>query len=340
MHPLRDRFALLAAASLLGTLLLGVTLRAFLAGVPLPWGEYRALRHAHSHLGYYGVLFPLAWWAAARIGAPVPGPRTTALYALAVLVGSGGFAVAGYGRVAIVGSTTVLAIWLSWAWQLRGHALSRSWLSSAPWSVLAAAVAIPAVAVLTSRAPELARELVQGFLTVLMFGVVAPLALALERAPPPPPGLWLLTTLGAALVLGPLPGLLPHLSLALLGALVATAGWRAAAPLEIRLLWVGLGVALLALGTRLLPEHHAVAIAGVHFAVLGPLLLALGRPLFGALPRPARLTYIGLLLAFTAAVGVQAWWMTTPITRLAAALGLALAAMWVLLAARHRVPSG
>lgn len=333
------RFVLLAGASLLGSVLLGVGLRWFLAGVPLPAGEYPAIRHAHSHLGYYGVLFPLAWAALATLGVPVPGPRTTALYAAAVLAGSAGFAIAGYGPLAIAGSSLVLGVWLHWAWRLRQRAVARrDWAASAPWSVLAAAAAIPAVAVFTDREPALAQELAQGFLTVLLFGVVVPAALALDRAPRPPAPLWTLATLGAGLALGPLPVLPAQLCLAVLGVLVAVAGWRARAALEVRLLWVGLGAALLGLGTGLLPDQHAVAIAGLHYAFLGPLLLTLGRLLLGGVPRWARLAYVTLIGAFTISVIAQAWWMPPAVPLAAAWLGSATALAWTIalaLAARR-----
>jgi len=51
------------AAGLVLTLAAGLYLRWILAGVGIampPWTQYPFLRHAHSHLGYYAVLLPLA----------------------------------------------------------------------------------------------------------------------------------------------------------------------------------------------------------------------------------------------------------------------------------------
>ncbi len=79
-HDARKRgLRLLATASVASGLFLGVGLRWGMAGelhLPLPFDHFR---HAHSHTGYFGVLFPLAWlgWAACGI-APL-GRRSLAL---------------------------------------------------------------------------------------------------------------------------------------------------------------------------------------------------------------------------------------------------------------------
>ena len=97
----------LVLLSLVGTLTLGVGLRWALAGVPLLPGGFVELRHAHSHLGYYGVLFPLMWWAWRRLGQRAPGLPLLGLYAVGVVMSAVGFAREGYGRPAIIGSTIV-----------------------------------------------------------------------------------------------------------------------------------------------------------------------------------------------------------------------------------------
>lgn len=69
----RWRVGLLAA--LLGTIGLGVWLRWALAGAVDLLAPFGHLRHAHSHLGYYGLLFPLAWLGWKAAGATIPGRR-------------------------------------------------------------------------------------------------------------------------------------------------------------------------------------------------------------------------------------------------------------------------
>jgi len=132
------------------------------------------------------------------------------------------------------------------------------------------------------------------------------------------------------MALGPMPFLASFLCLAILGALVAVAGWHARAPLDVRLLWVGLGGALLLLGTRLLPANHAVSIAGLHYAILGPVLLTLTRPLVPRIPAVVRLAYVGILGGFTLAVLGQAWWLSPGLATVTAWLGTATALGWAI----------
>ncbi len=323
------RFLVLAGFSLLGGVLLGALLRGVLAGFVLPFSSFPLLRHAHSHLGYYGVLFPLVWWTQARVaGTPrPPGPATTAVYALAVLAATIGFATQGYGIVAIVSSTVVLAVWLGSAWRaLPWLARPRSWWWSVAPSITCAAIAIPAVAVLTSRDPALARELVQGFLTMLLFGVVAPTALDRQGAPAAFGPLWWAGVAGASLLLGPWPTLVSQLGTALLGLLLIRAGWQARAPLDLRALWMLPGAGMLVLGSGLLVETPPLAIAGLHFVLLGPVLLSLAPTQPPALARAAWLLALGLL---TLGVMGPAFWPAPGWSTLAAGAGVVVALLAV-----------
>jgi hypothetical protein len=325
------RFAWLAGASLGLGVLLGAMLRGLFAGVPLPFGRFVELRHAHSHLGYYGVLIPLVWWAWAQGGPRPPGPLTTAVYGGAVLVATVGFAREGYGFTAIVASTVVLAIWLGSAWRAAPQLLAlRSWWGPATPSIVGSAVAIPLVAVYFQRDPALASELVQLFLTLLLFGLVVPAALAHRGAPAPLSPLWLAGTVGAALALGPWPRL-PALALtALLGAQILWAGGRSASPWDLRALWGLLGLGLMAFGLGQVDESHALAVAGLHLAILGPVLVSLGRPISPRGPRWICLAYEVAVLALTAAVALPQWlpWAGWP--QVAAVAGLLIAASWIL----------
>lgn len=301
-----ERFLWLAGIALLVQVILGAALRGVMAGVELPVGHFPHTRHAHSHLGYYGLLFPLLWWAWARAGLRVPGPVGTAVYGVATLAATIGFAQAGYGLLAIAASTVVLGFWLHSAWSARSHLLQRQgWWGPAGPSILLSSLAIPGVAVTLSRDPALARELVQGFLTLLLFGAVVPAALASVRVPPPLAPLWTLGALGTALVLGPWPALPSRLAALLLVGLLLQAAWRAPLSLDRRLLWAGVALALAAIVVGLLPESHPVAIGGLHFAILGPVLLdlasgSLARPLVArTAPRLAYLAALGVLTVAT-----------------------------------------
>lgn len=324
----------LVGASLLGTALLGVTLRWFFAGVPLPAGEFVFLRHAHSHLGYYGVLFPLMWLAWARLERPSPGPIALTVYALAVIASTLGFLKEGYGGMSIAGSTAVLAVWVWSAWPLRRE---RGWLATTLPAVWISAVIIPGVAVAASRGEDaLAGGLVKGFLTLLLLGAALPAALASRGCRPPPMGLWALGTGAAALSLGPLPHPVASLGLALLGGLL---GWSVARSGELdgvlRALWLGLALGFAFRGLSLLPDHAQIAIAGLHYALLGPALLTLAAP-----PGSPRLPPWGVALyalalgGLTLGVGLQAWPVALPLPRLAAWSGTALALFLMLGVAR------
>ncbi len=85
---------------------IGVLLRWALTGVVTLSLPFSHLRHTHSHLGYFGLLFPLAWqgWRAANVHTP----ELVALfcYALSTIVACVGFEWSGYGPIAIAGSTS------------------------------------------------------------------------------------------------------------------------------------------------------------------------------------------------------------------------------------------
>lgn len=318
-HPARPTQLLLglAALGLVGTLALGVPLRWFLAGVPLIPGEFKHLRHAHTHLGYYAVLFPLLWWAWPR-GAP--GPLVLGAYSAAVVVATVGFLREGYGLAAIAGSTGVLGVWLASAVGLRGALRQAGWLGSAGPAVVLGAACIPAVAVLSGRDPVLSGELVRTFLSLVLLGAVLPTALRAGGAPAPPWPFWLACTVLGALYLGPLPHRPLGAALALLGALLGRAAWAAAGLGGIeRGLWGLSALGLGAWGLGLAPLDPHGAVAGLHFLVLGPVLLSFERALGAPSPGWARAAYAGLVCAMAGAI--WAGW-----ARASAALGTGVAA--------------
>ncbi|MCU0677236.1 MAG: hypothetical protein MUE69_31165 [Myxococcota bacterium] len=295
------RFALGASVAAVVAAGLGAWLRFFYAGLvslPLDAPDWR---HAHSHAGVYAVLFPLTWLAWRRVGLPVPGPRTTALYLVACGVATVTFALGGYALPSIVASTVVGAIWLFTAWSARGVVRARrDALRLAPIAIVLGTAFIPAIAVSTRRDPALANGLVHAFLSILFFLVVVPAALARlasrtdadttdadttdtdsthERATSRvdlalsnarvfgPLGLV------AALHLGPLPNLLGAIALALYGFLVAHAARRA--PLWPRALWLAFALGGLAMLAFPSGPPHALAVAGLHFLLLGPVFVSL-----------------------------------------------------------------
>jgi len=267
---------------------LGIWLRLALAGHAPLVGEFASLRHAHTHAGYYVVLFPLAWLVWHRLGARAPGPRLSALYGVAGLASIAAFAWQGYALASIVGSTVVGAVWLVSAARARGT--TEGWLRVVPVGIALAACFVPPIGVLSSRRPELAQELVQSFLTVLLLLVMVPTALATLRLPAPPPALWVALTGIAAAFLGPLPLGPLGISLSVLGVLLAAAGFRRPAPAGLRLAWLGVALGLVLVGLQGAPPAPHRAIAAIHALVLGPLCFTLA-------PAGRVATAIGLVAA-------------------------------------------
>jgi hypothetical protein len=285
------RFALGASVAAVAAAGLGAWLRFFYAGLvslPLDAPDWR---HAHSHAGVYAVLFPLTWLAWRRVGLPVPGPRTTALYLVACGVATVTFALGGYALPSIVASTVVGAIWLFTAWSARGVVRARrDALRLAPIAIVLGTAFIPAIAVSTRRDPALANGLVHAFLSILFFLVVVPAALARLASRTPADAMdassssrvdhalsdaRLFGPLGlvAALHLGPLPNLAGAVALALYGFVVAYAARRA--PLWPRALWLAFALGGLAMLAFPSGPPHALAVAGLHFLLLGPVFVSL-----------------------------------------------------------------
>lgn len=285
------RFALGASVAAVVAAALGAWLRfyyASLVSLPLDAPDWR---HAHSHAGVYAVLFPLTWLAWRRVGLPVPGPRTTALYLVACGVATVTFALGGYALPSIVASTVVGAIWLFTAWSARGVVRARrDALRLAPIAIVLGTAFIPAIAVSTRRDPALANGLVHAFLSILFFLVVVPAALARlasrtttdategrssSRVDHALSDARLVGPLGlvAALHLGPLPNLAGAIALAFYGLVVAYAARDA--PLWPRALWLAFALGGLTMLAFPSGPPHALAIAGLHFLLLGPVFVSL-----------------------------------------------------------------
>jgi hypothetical protein len=272
-HPAQA--SALVVIALVATVALGAMLRAFLAGSAWLPGGFGELRHAHTHLGWYGVVVAstAAAWARLPGGeALVAGRVARAAYAAAVVVAGVGFFGWGYGVAAIVASTIVLAFWLVWTWQLWRAGLARGAFAAAPVGMIAAAALIPLVAIHARRDHALAQALVAGFLAALLFCVALPAALSRAGLRAPPAAWYVVCSLGAALYLGPL-----QLTAAMavfplgLGALLLRAA-LGPGRLDVRALLALVAAALLLHALGLLPWTRPVAVAAVHFAVLGPVL--------------------------------------------------------------------
>lgn len=274
-QPLRHHGRLIAA-SLLGTVLIGLWLRWALAGaVGLPVA-FAHLRHAHSHLGYFGILFPLAWLGWRAAGVRVPGRRATMLYAGCTVIACVGFVQSGYGGLAIAGCTAVAGLWVWSAWPLLGRmARLADPLGAVPLGLLGSLACVPPIALTLRSDPSLAHGFVSTFLAGLLLVVIIPSTLAGRRISPGPWPLLLMAGVLASLALGVLPAMATRAGLLLYAALLVAPALSRRLALHARVAWglVALGLGGLAVG--LVPNIRPVALGAIHFLILGPVLTSL-----------------------------------------------------------------
>lgn len=231
------------------------------------------LRRSHSHLGFYGFLFPLMWhelknqfW--------VPGKIIKRIYILLLILSTIGFATAGYGVIAHISSFLTLVIWLIFAFKniktLKN--LSEDMTSIIPLSIIASASVVLLVLISrfgTSVAPLL---LVRVFLVILLFGVFAPMALRQVSNRIPHGVLWLVSVVGFGLLLAEnLEGYL-LLMPALLGGLICYSIFPSMKATvdeknRIRLYWIGIALVLFLITLKVVPNNHFTAVSGIHFFV-------------------------------------------------------------------------
>jgi len=319
----------IVAVSLAGTMLVGVWLRWALAGsVPLAL-PFAHLRHAHSHLGYFGLLFPIAWigWRAA--GAPVPGRRTLIAYALCTAVACVGFLHGGYGPVAIAGSTLVAAFWL---WSARGILgrlkKLRDPLGAVPLGIVASLACVPPIALTLRTSPALAHGFVTTFLSGLLLVVIIPSVFAGRRISPGPWPFFLATGCLGALSLGVAPNAVTRLGLLAFAGLMLAPVLSSRLELHARAAWALVGLGLGAMAVGLVPNVRPVALGAIHFLILGPVLGSLA-PLWLQTPPPTWAWWLGHASwgAMSAALVLQAF-VASPATWTVAALGGTATLLW------------
>lgn len=302
---------------LLGTAVCGLILRLQMAGVDFGAAASLDWRRAHSHLGYYGFLFPAAWlcWAAAGRWAPVG--KWFGFYAVLVVASFAGFLAQGYGLLATVSSSLVLAVWLCFAWKNRAIPGIRrgSLLNAVPLNVLFAACCIPVIALVSSRSPAHLIPVVRMFMTILMLGVFVPSILSAFALRSTVPILWvILPLLSAVDAAGFSPGAVPRAGTIGYGVLLAISVLgvprpSSALPFWLAGHWLFLAGGLVLHGLGFFPKSQPVVIAGLHFLVLGPILLSLTHArLRLAIPTPLHFFYQGSLTVMAGAIILQQWY--------------------------------
>lgn len=322
------------------TITIGLWLRWALAGhAPLLAVPFANLRHAHSHLGYFGVLFPLAWLGWRAAGVRLPSFFVLALYAVSTGMACAGFVMSGYGALAIAGSTAVAAIWLYSSLPLFSRIKNPSdLLSVVPLGIIASLACVPPVAIFLRSDPELARGFVATFLSGLLFLVIVPSALASRGIQAGPWPLFFVAGVLASLCLGVFPSLPTRVFLLVYAGLLSAPVRRTTLDTHLRIVWalVALGFVALALGA--LPNLRPVALGATHFLILGPVLGTLA-PTWLA-PFPTWWWCIGHLSwgGMSAALVAQAFTANSR-TWFFAALGGTIAVLWWALTLLHTLLS-
>jgi hypothetical protein len=260
------------------------------------------------------------------------------LYSAATIVATIGFVRSGYGVLGIVGSTIVGIIWIVAAWRIARHTRSadRPLVVVLPGTLLALAC-IPLIARSLRTDPAFAASAVQSFLTVLLFLVVAPGALAAAGVRQRWTWGSLVTGVLAALALGFWSSTVSRVGLAL-HALYWIDAARRMETAVFAVPWWAAGAGLLAVAAGIVPFTHEVAIGALHFLILGPMMSALARHRFTPALAPAAwwwhhaavlLLCVPLLLRGVISTGQ--W------TSLAAAIGgTAVVVWWLAVLARRR----
>ena len=341
------RERLLLALFFAATLGLGVLLRWDLAaGLSTALGiDFADLRHAHSHLGFYGYL-TIAWWLVLRERAGISiAARTTYFYAAAVAVTSALFAAIGYAAPTIVLSTLIAAFWVVAAWR---QSKAPGWLAVAPWGVVLGLLLIPAIAVTSRRDFALSRQLAHVFVASMLLLTFVPVALAALRIPRVPPLAWIATTtIGSTYLVFATTWPWPlGLFLTLAGvALMLSLHRRLTGPWWLVAAWWGLALGLVVLGVTPPLQTEPMRLVALHYTVLGPIASTLLHHLApGSAARRAYLFYpalaaLGTMLAAMLAEPVIGY---VPAMTIAAWAGsaLALLAIGLLLVRRGGAAQG
>jgi hypothetical protein len=271
---------------LLATVTLGLSFRWQLAGANIRFLGGLDLRRAHSHLAFYGVVFPAVWYIGVGEGLFAARRKLLLAYFLAVGVSAVGFLVQSYGPVSIAGSTVVLFVWLVFAADLI-RSETNPFLRLVPIFIFLSAIAIGFVAVLSKRNPLVADQIAHSFLGCLLLGVLAPTCLSALRSSQglrtPSLATGAAWATAAFISAVSIPGLVDGWAMGAgslaLGAMIIHGSLsidrkdRAFRLRRLVFYWALFGAALVLTGVGLLRTTHLFAIAGIHFLVLAPILL-------------------------------------------------------------------
>ncbi len=227
-------------------------------------------RRAHSHLGFFGFLFPMIWHHFEKSKVWICGQRLKIFYCLLLVLSTVGFLVSGYGILAHISSALVLVVWLFFAVSI--YSKVKGLAKSIPISIIMAALSIVCLVVLSRLDQNITPlQLVRVFLTILLFGVFGAFVIEKLSARPLPFFLWVVSVLGTGLFLSQT--YLSHffslfpiiLGMCILYALLKRRYSLVLKTDRIRIYYIILGFAFMLTSLELIPNNHFTAVSGIHY---------------------------------------------------------------------------
>lgn len=260
--------------SLLLSICIGLLVRFQLTGI-VESIESLDFRRVHTHIGFYLVFFPLIWLNF-KPNAWSPRPTHFIIYLSIASLALISFLFLGYGLLSKILSGLVLLFWLSYAIiNLKKPYDIRGWAQPFIGIILATGSIGYLIFLGTQGETVLAKKAVRMFMTCLLWGAFAPLCLERKNFSKPNIVIWTLSVALTAIFVMDVPwGRSAFLGPLLLGVaiLFSLVGQRSETSNRIKYYWLSTALSLVLFGLGALPNHHAIAVGGLHFFVLGPLL--------------------------------------------------------------------
>lgn len=295
------RWQNLGKLSLLVTLTLGIIYRLQFAGIHFSLFDHKNLHQAHTHMGFYGALAGLVMAQKIFSSHTILKPMWKFIFYTALLLLSFlGFFWDGYNLLTKILSFFIFLIWLIDSYEEFSKAQDKSsdWNATSFYTLIAAIGFLGLI--VFHRVFPMGLDidkLVKGFLLILLAGHFTPKAMSKLQFKAPNSAVWLILELVAAfgIIIKGFESL-TSLALCLIGLLVFLKQapgtfhfQRQTWPVR---LWLLHG--LLLFPFNFFYDSHFVAIAGIHFWILGPITVSL----FNFNSDKALILYVFALLNF------------------------------------------
>ena len=250
------------------SIFLGVLLRFQFAGIHFNLAGFDIYR-AHTHAGYYLVFMPFVLWAASAQKKRIRN-LYYALATLALFI----FLIQGYSLFAKILSGLIFLFWVFEIIKNRRVYLKNGWQQIAPFGLLSSLIFLILVMVLPRiseawKAPQIAK----GFLAMILLGVIIPFILGLKYNLKKQASFIYLTSaiLYSLFVIE----VAPSFAAALASLFFIYSFFASIQNREEKIIWLALALGLFIYSMNFLTSSYYIAIAGVHYAFLGPVLVSI-----------------------------------------------------------------